>query len=381
MPKDKRFRIMVVGLRGFPNIQGGIETHAQHLYPELVKLGCDVEVLVRKPYVEKHSYTWQGIRMKALWSPTSTGLEALVHSFLGVCYAIIHRPDVLHIHAIGPALFTPLARLFGLRVVMTHHGMDYQRQKWGGFAKFILRLGEKFGVRYSHACITVSKSICSFLQDTYGNHYQIQAIHNGVNISNLLQSQAILNTFGLEPQKYFLMVSRFVPEKRQDDLIEAFLASDKKEKRKLVLVGDDTSGSKAYLDKIKRLANQHTNIVLTGFQAGEPLAELYTHAECFFLPSSHEGLPIALLEALSYGLYAVVSDIPAHLEMSLEDKHYFKLGNIEELTERMENIPQGGLNSADKKDVIAWVEKYFDWAEIASKTLVVFEALYEEDKE
>ncbi len=364
---------MAIGLRGFPNIQGGIETHAQHLYPELVKLGCDVEVLVRRPYVAADRYTWKGVQMKALWSPTSTGLETLVHSFLGVCYAIVRRPDVLHIHAVGPALFAPLARLFGLKVVMTHHGMDYQRQKWGRFAKFVLRMGEKLGIKYSHVCITVSKSIKNFLEQTYGSDLNIYAIHNGVNIPKQVESQSILTQFGLKKQQYLLMVSRFVPEKRQDDLIDAFLASNQKGKRKLVLVGDNTLGSKAYLDKIHALAQRHPNIVFTGFQTGEELSALYTHAECFFLPSSHEGLPIALLEALSYGLYAVVSDIPAHLEMELESEHYFQLGNISQLTERMNQIPKGGLTGEDKAKVIAGIEESFDWVEIAGETLRAIE--------
>ncbi|MCF6208578.1 MAG: glycosyltransferase family 4 protein [Ghiorsea sp.] len=373
MADSKRLQIMAVGLRGFPNIQGGIETHAQHLYPELVKLGCDVEVLVRRPYVTADRYTWKGVQMKALWSPTATGLETLVHSFLGVCYAIVCRPDVLHIHAVGPALFAPLARLFGLKVVMTHHGMDYQRQKWGRFAKFVLRMGEKLGIKYSHVCITVSRSIKSLLEQTYGSDLNIYAIPNGVNIPEQVKSQRILTQFGLKKQQYFLMVSRFVPEKRQDDLIEAFLASNQKDKRKLVLVGDNTLGSKAYLDKIHALAQRHPNIVFTGFQTGEELSSLYTHAECFFLPSSHEGLPIALLEALSYGLYAVVSDIPAHLEMELESAHYFQLGNISQLAERINQIPKGGLTGKDKAKVIAGIEESFDWVEIAGETLRAIE--------
>jgi len=377
MPKqDKplaltKFKVMVIGLRGFPDIQGGIETHAQHLYPELVKLGCDVEVVVRRPYVKSDDYTWQGVRLKALWSPTSTGLETIVHSFLAVCYAILHRPDVLHVHAIGPGLFVPLARLFGLRVVMTHHGMDYHRQKWGGFAKGVLQLGERLGVRYAHACITVSKSIRQFVLETYGEKHHITAIHNGVKIPAQEKSIAILQTFELGQKKYFLMVSRFVPEKRQDDLIEAFLASSASQSRKLVLVGDYSNGSKAYLDKIIGLAQQHPNIVLTGFQTGEALASLYSHAECFFLPSSHEGLPIALLEALSYGLYAVVSDIPAHLEMELEAKHYFSLGDIKQLSQRMEGVPDGGLTSTEQETTITGIRDNFDWTVIAKETLQI----------
>jgi len=362
---------MVVGLRGFPDIQGGIETHAEHLYPELVKLGCDVEVIVRSPYVKEAEYMYCGVRLKAIWSPVATGMEALLHSFLAVCYVGLKRPDVLHIHAVGPSLFVPLARMFGLRVVMTHHGMDYQRQKWGVFASFVLRLGERLGANYAHACITVSESIQQFLQEQYGTSLKIRAIHNGVEIPKSCDDTAILEKFDLQKKKYFLMVSRFVPEKRQDDLIEAFLVSKQCNKRKLVLVGDYHKASKKYLEKIQALAAQHANIVLTGFQTGDPLASLYTHAEAFFLPSSHEGLPIALLEALSYGLYAVVSDIPAHIEMNLEPKHYFRLGNIAALAECMDNIPQGGLSLVEREKMISSIQERFDWSIIAQKTLQV----------
>lgn len=365
---DKPLKIMVVGLRGFPDIQGGIETHAQHLYPELVKLGCEVEVIVRRPYVKQPEYMYQGVRLKALWSPTKTGLEALVHSFLAVCYAGICRPDVLHIHAIGPALFVPLARLLRLKVVMTHHGMDYDRQKWGGFAKAALYMGEKLGVRYSHACITVSKHIRQQLLQMCSDKNEVIAIPNGVKIPELVMSQDILKAFSLEKKKYFLMVSRFVPEKRQDDLIVAFLASSVKDKRKLVLVGDYTNGEEGYLQKVCRLAQAHPNVVLTGFQTGDALAALYTNAESFFLPSSHEGLPIALLEALSYGLYVVVSDIPAHLEMELDRQYYFKLGDVKQLTQRIENIPNGGLNANQSGTVVSDIKERFDWSVIAEKT-------------
>jgi len=372
MPEQKQtLKVMVVGLRGFPHIQVGIETHAEHLYPELVKLGCDVEVIVRRPYVEHDECIWKGVKLKALWSPTATGLEALVHSFLAVIYAIIHRPDVLHVHAIGPALFVPLARLFGLHVVVTHHGMDYHRQKWGVFAKTLLKVGEWFAVHFANHCITVSQSICEFLLHTYGERNNIVAIHNGVDIPELVTSQTILEQFNLKPKKYFLMVSRFVPEKRQDDLIRAFLASDATNKRKLILVGDYNKAAKSYINTLETIAQKNPQVVFTGFQKGEALASLYANAECFFLPSSHEGLPIALLEALSYGLYPVVSDIPAHLEMNLPQAHYFRLGDVEQLAKRMSDMPEGGFDAQQSLDTIEHIRTQFDWTVIAQQTYEV----------
>ncbi len=373
LKQNKPMHIMALGLRGFPGIQGGVETHAQHLYPELVKLGCRVEVLTRKPFVKDARTSWEGVCLKPLWSPRQQGVESLVHSFIAVCYAIISRPDVVHIHAIGPALFAPLARLFGLKVVMTHHGMDYHREKWGWCGKTVLRWGERLGVTYSHACITVSATIKNHLQDTFGKMRDTVVVFNGVNIPTIAQDSSGLAAFGLKPKTYYLMVSRFVPEKRQDDLIEAFIHAKAKDSRKLVIVGRYEAGTNAYQDKVIALSKQHPNIILTGFKTGDALSLLYSHAECFILPSSHEGLPIALLEALSYGLYPIVSNIPAHTEMKLENKHYFSLGDTKQLAEKMDHIPTGGFNDALRMETIAHVKKTYNWHTIALETFAVFQ--------
>src|SRR6056297_190878 len=132
-------RILVVGLRSLPNAEGGVERHAEELYPRLVQLGCDVEVAVRSPFHDRNELDhWHGVRLRRLWSPRLGGLEAFVHTLIAVGYAAIRRPDILHIHAVGPALMTPLARLLGLRVIVTHHGPDYDREKWGAFARSVL---------------------------------------------------------------------------------------------------------------------------------------------------------------------------------------------------------------------------------------------------
>src|ERR1022692_2879905 len=140
---------MVLGIRGMPNIQGGVETHAEQLYLRLAALGCKVEALVRTPFVPRGQRSLGPIRIRRLWAPQRAGVEALVHSVIGVLYAGFARPDILHIHGIGPAIVTPIARLLGLRVVVTHHGRDYEREKWGAFARWVLRLGERFGTRKS----------------------------------------------------------------------------------------------------------------------------------------------------------------------------------------------------------------------------------------
>lgn len=361
----KPLRVMMLGLRGFPQVQGGIETHAEHLAPLLVQQGCDLEVIVRAPYQPLHiGNAWQGVKFTRLWAPKSKALEAIVHTFLGVMYAAMKRPDILHIHAIGPALMTPLARLLGLKVVVTHHGPDYDRQKWGGFAKFVLKTGEWAGMRFSHGRIVISNVI----RELVANKHQVQSeiIRNGVNMPQLDTCESHLAQFGLTKQRYILLVSRLVPEKRHLDLIEAFNRA-KLSDHKLVFVGTSDHPD-AYVAALQQAASQNKNIVLTGFQQGDVLRSLYTHAALFVLPSSHEGLSISLLEALSYGLPVLASDIPANTELSLNPMTYFELGNVAMLTEKIRSKIRNPQSIEAKMDKRAWIDSQYNWRKVAEKT-------------
>src|SRR3569833_4329088 len=239
---------MVLGVRGIPSVQGGVETHAEHLYERLSHMDCDVEVLVRTPFVPPTRTSFGSIRLRRSWSPKSTGYEALVHSLLGVLYAAVSRPDVLHIHAIGPAIVTPIARLLGLRVVVTNHGPDYDRDKWGPFAKWVLRTGERLGMRCANARIAISKVIGRLIEEQY--HRDADLIPYGAVPVKTQSETSELDRLGLQRGKYFLQVSRLVPEKRQLDLIEAYAAAQTPG-WKLVLVGN---GAGEYDAAVKALA-------------------------------------------------------------------------------------------------------------------------------
>lgn len=362
-------RIAFLGLRGFPNVQGGVETHAENLCPLLVELGCSVEVIGRSTYQPKDITHWRGVSFKRIWAPKSKGLEAIVHTFLGVLYAgLISRPDVLHIQAIGPALMTPLARLLGLRVVVTHHGPDYHRQKWGRFAILALLLGERFGMRLSNERIVISMVIANIVMQSHSRYSHI--IPNGVVLPEIPNSTDTLDLFGLESGRYIVLVSRLVPEKRHLDLIDAFTKAAIPE-WKLVIVGASDHPD-AYVQEVLEKARKLPNVVCTGLQMGNALRELYGHAGIFVLPSSHEGLPIALLEALSYGLPVIASDIPANLEVGLSSKHYFALGNTDALAERLREFSLQPRTQEKRDQRRAWVSSRFNWPDIASKTVEVY---------
>jgi glycosyltransferase involved in cell wall biosynthesis len=369
---NRPIRVMMLGLRGFPGVQGGVEAHAENLCPLLVKMGCDVTVLVRSPYqAAEIGPEWEGVKFISIWVPKSKGVEAIMHSFLGVLYAAFKRPDILHIQAIGPGIMTLPARVLGLRVVVTHHSQNYDHQGWGRFARFVLLLGERVGMRWSNARIVISKVLANIVLQSYQRESYL--IPNGVVMPQFPTSTVTLDLFGLEPQKYVVLVGRLVPEKRHLDLIEAFNRAAITG-WKLAIVGASDHPD-AYALEVLDKAKKSASIVCTGLQTGNALRELYGHAGIFVLPSSHEGLPIALLEALSYGLPVIASDIPANLEIGLSKEHYFPLGKIEDLAERLRafSIQPRSQEVSDQRR--AWVSSRFNWNEIAKTTIEIYKVV------
>ncbi len=365
----RALRVAILGIRGFPNVQGGAEKHVENLACALAALGCDVRAIVRSGYVAKgRSATWRGIRISRLWAPRISGVEAFVHTFLGVLSAAFSRPDILHIHAIGPAFFTPLARAFGLRVVVTCHSRNYEHKKWGRFARSVLRLGERAGMKFANGRIAVSDGLAKNLSHAY--RVPVRTIPNGIDPPRRRASTGILRAFGLSPNRYVLMVARIDDDKRQLDLIAAY-ARLRLPDWKLALVGGaDYSGT--YARDVAEAARQNPGVVLLGHQNGTALAELYTHAGCFVLPSRFEGQPIAVLEAASYGLPLILSDIAAHREIAIPRARYFAVGDIDALTAHLEEICASPSSEKLAADQCSGLVACHDWHTIAQRTLAVY---------
>ena len=364
----ENIKVLVLGLRGFPDVPGGVETHAENLYPLIVDTGIDVFCVTRSPYHDQKE--WNGVRFVRVWAPRSKYLEAIVHSFLAVIRAAFIRPDVVHVHAVGPSIVVPLARLFGLRVVVTHHGPDYDREKWNSLAKRVLRFGEWAGMKFSNQRIVISPVIEQLVRQRYGVDSTI--IPNGVRLPALDADAALLEKHALEAGKYVLIVSRFVPEKRHMDLIDAFERAAVPG-LKLALVGD-ADHPDAYERALKERAAANPDVVLTGYLGGSELQAVFQHASVFVLPSSHEGLPISLLEALSFGLPCVASDIGANTSVGLDEDAYFELGNIDQLAEKIAEVAGRTWGSAERNATRQWVAERYDWHDIARQTADVYRA-------
>ena len=357
-------KIVVTGTRGIPEIQGGVETHCQELYPRMAARGHDVTVICRTSYVTDPNLTeYKGVKLLNIATPRRKSLEAIVHTFRAVMAARRLKPDVVHIHAIGPQLMVPVARLMGLKVVSTNHGPDYNRKKWGRLARTALKLGERMAAKFSNAVISISEDIRKSLHDKYGCSSFL--IFNGVNKPAKSKSSDYIESLGLAPHKYVLALGRFVKEKGFDDLIHAFAKAELAQQGWKLAIAGDADHEDAFSLELKQLAKDTEGVVLTGFIRGERLNQVLTNAGLFVLPSYHEGLPIALLEALSYDLDVLVSDIPANTLSCLEPTDFFRVGNVDELSRALQ-----------RKTASAAPRTYdlrpYDWDEICTQTLDVY---------
>lgn len=365
----KRRKVIMLGLRGFPNVQGGVEAHVAALSSRFAERGWDVEVLGRRPYVPPGtSRIRDGVTMISLWAPRSTYLEAIVHTMIGVLVASRRSPDILHIHAIGPGLMAPLARLLGLRTVVTHHGFDYERRKWGIVARTALRLGERVGMRFAQGRIAVSRLIAKRVREECG--VAATYVPNGVEVRKPPESAARLAAYGLTERRYIVSVARIVSEKGQLDLIRAFAHLADMDV-KLALVGGAEYDS-PYLREVREAAAATPGVVMTGVLTGDALAQVFAHAGVFALPSTHEGMPIALLEALGYGLPVVASDIPANLAVGLRDEDYVPVGDVDRLATILREKIANGWQAERAEAQVKEVQSTYDWSGIAEATLAVY---------
>lgn len=372
-------KIVITGTRGIPHIMGGVEAVVEEIAPRLVALGYDVTVIRRGDYVSElaNSETeikdgeryWKGVRLIDLKSPKKKSLEAFVHTWRAIKKAKEMEADVVHINAIGPALMTPFARIMGMKVVFHHHGPDYDRDKWGFVAKMALKTGEWLGCKFANHTLVISNVIRELVANRCGLTKNVSLVYNGVSVAKYCYEPEFFAELGIEEGKYILGMCRFVPEKHLHDLVESYKALPVSLRKvvKLVLAGD-TDFEDEYSLNLKKMARE-AGVVLTGFVQGTKKFSLLTNAMCYSLPSSHEGLPIALLEAMSYQLPVITTAIPANLEVGLDTEQYHEVGDVDALAQKLEATCSRPLERV-KYDM----GKY-DWNRIAKQIAGVYDNL------
>lgn len=360
-------RVCVIGLRGIPNVIGGIETHCENLYPQLCKLdnSLDIIVVARSGYAEPSEFN--GVRIRTVWAPRGKGVETFVHTPLALLYTRLRlHPDVVHLHGVGPGLFAPLARLLGFRTVVTHHAADYERPKWGLAGRTVLRTGERLLAAFANQIVCVNEGLTQRLHERYPRTAgRACTIRNGAPPRPPLTAAdpAVFERFGLTRGQYILAVGRLEPTKCFHDLIAAYKRA-RPAGKKLVIAGA-TLGDDAYGRAL--LAEASDQIVFTGFQNAATLRLLYENAALFVLPSSMEGSPLAALEAMAADAPILLSDAPANAEFRLEPHQYFPVGDIAALTAVLSRENYAEFRSARSAAIL----RESSWGEIARKHLIV----------
>lgn len=369
-------KIAMIGHKRIPSREGGIEIVVEALSTRLVKLSNTVVAYNRSgAHVSGKQFSsekekqneYKGVKLVTVPTPKSKALNAVVYSFFATVKALFGGYDVIHYHAEGPAAMCFIPKMFGIRTVVTIHGLDWKRSKWGGFATKYLKFGEKTAAKYADEIIVLSKAVQKYFLDTYNRetHY----IPNGIEKPEIKGDEEIQKKYFLKKNGYILYLGRIVPEKGIHYLIDAYSEIDTD--MPLVIAGG-SSHSEEYFSQLKKQA-EGKNIIFTDFVQGEILEELYSGAYIYVLPSDLEGMPISLMEAMSYSNCCLVSDIDECTELCSENAVYFKKGDINDLKNKLSYL----LKNKDvvnrlKRNAADYIVSGYNWDDITEKTLRLY---------
>ena len=365
-------KIAMIGQKGVPATSGGIERHVEELSAELAKRGHEVLVFSRAWYSPGETKTHRGATIVLAPSLRTKHFDAITHTFFSIYKAARLRADVFHIHGVGPALLAWLPKLLrpGAKVVVTFHCIDRHHQKWNRFARLMLWLGERIACTSADATVTVSRALQTYCHLTHGA--ETVYIPNGTQIPQTIAGTEQLKPFNLEPSKYLMMCSRLVPHKGAHTLIEAWKRLPKTG-LKLAIVGGGAF-TDDYVKRLHDMAAGDDSIVLTGAQTGDALNALFAHSYAVVHPSVSEGMPIAILEAMSFGKCVLSADIPENLELTAEHGLTFHAGDVKDLTDKLQALiahPEIALDVG--RDARAHVARHYDWNDIAETTSSLYE--------
>lgn len=376
---SKKLNIAMIGHKRIPSREGGVEIVVEELSKRMVKKGHNITAYNRRGHhvsgkefngisnnnqIREH----EGINVITVPTIESKGLAAVTSSFFATIKAVFKRYDCIHYHAEGPCVMLIIPRIFKIRTVATIHGLDWQRSKWGGFATWYLKLGEKIAAKYADEVIVLSENVRKYFLETYNR--ETKFISNGIEKPKILSPKLIKSKWNLDKDDYILFLGRIVPEKGLQYLIDAFLEVETD--KKLVIAGG-ASDTNEFMNDIKKKAIIDDRIIFTGFVHGEVLEELYSNAYVYTLPSDLEGMPISLLEAMSYGNCCLVSDIAECLEVVEDNGIVFEKSNVQDLRQKIQELCDNPeIVEKYKKDAADFICKKYNWDKVVESTLELY---------
>lgn len=375
--EKNRLNIIMLGHKRIPSNEGGIEVVVEELATRMVNKGHLVTCYNRSgnhvagaEYDQQKLKQYKGVSLKYVFTVNKRGMAALSSSVCASIRAAFTRADVVHIHAEGPAFMCWLPKLFRKRVIVTIHGLDHQRAKWGKIASTYIMMGERNAVRFADEIIVLSRGVKEYFMEQYGRETVL--IPNGVNRPKNEKAEIIKERWGLEKDSYILYLGRIVPEKGENYLIKAF--KQVKTDKKLVIAGG-SSDTAAYMQELKNLAAEDDRILFTGFVQGKTKEELYSNCYVYTLPSDLEGMPLSLLEAMSYGNCCLTSDISECTEVVEEKGICFRKSDVTDLKEKLQLLcDQLELVERYREESAEFILGKYNWDEVTDRTLALYKA-------
>ena len=370
-------RIAMLGQKRIPSREGGVEIVVEELSTRMVAQGNDVTCFNRKghhvsgkAFDQAAQKEYKGVQLKSVCTIDQKGLAAISSSFFAAWRTAFGKYDVVHFHAEGPCAMLWLPKLFGKRCIATIHGLDHQRAKWGKLASTYIMLGEKCATKFADEIIVLSEGVQRYFKETYNRDTVF--IPNGVNRPEIQEAEEITEKFGLHKDDYILFLGRIVPEKGLRYLIEAYKGV--KTDKKLVIAGG-SSDTDAFMQELKEMASGDERILFTGFVQGRVLEELYSNAYIYTLPSDLEGMPLSLLEAMSYGNCCLTSDIPECADVMEDYGITFAKSDVASLREQVQRLCDDvALTAAYKEKAADYICAKYSWDEVVRQTMELYES-------
>lgn len=376
-----QLKIAMLGHKRVPSREGGVEIVVEELSTRMARQGHEVTCCNRsghhvsgKEFDAERAKEYNGVKLKTVPTIDKKGLSAVTSSFFGAICCALGKYDVVHFHAEGPCAMLWLPKLFGKRCIATIHGLDWQRAKWGGFAAKYIKFGEKIAAKYADEVIVLSKEAQGYFQREYGRKTVL--IPNGVSRPHVREASLIQEKWGLEKDRYILFLGRLVPEKGIQYLIEAFkrIQTD----QKLVIAGG-SSDTDEFALKWKEQSGDDSRIIFTGFVQGQMLDELYSNAYIYALPSDLEGMPLSLLEAMSFGNCCLVSDLAECAEVVEDKAVLFRKGDVVDLKDQLQRLcDDPELVREYKKGAAEFICERYNWDDVTSRTLELYRGRVDE---
>ena len=376
MKENTSLKVAMIGHKRIPSREGGIEIVVEELSTRMAKKGIEVTCYNRKgkhaldkSQKVEHIKEYKGVKLKSVLTIDMKGLAAMTSSFFGAIKILFSKNNIVHFHAEGPCAMIPIIKFFcKKKIIVTIHGLDWQRAKWGGFATKYIKFGEKMAAKYADEIIVLSENVKKYFKDTYNR--ETNFIPNGVNKPDIKDANIIKDKINLAKDNYILFLGRLVPEKGIHYLIEAY---NKINTNKKLVIAGGSSDTDMYFNELKEKSKDNKNIIFTGFVQGEELEELYSNAYIYVLPSDLEGMPLSLLEAMSYKNCCLTSDIPECKTVMDDNGVTFKKSDVNDLKEKLQylvdNVDKVNKYKSEAQDYIL---KKYNWDDVVDKTIELY---------